>query len=88
MKTLIKNCRIISPGVDIPRGWIMMENDRIAALDTNEQGTWSSKIITVYGAKGGLGKTTIATNLALMLAKQKKKVIFNISDRNIDKTRE
>ena len=50
------------------------ENDRIAALDTNEQGTWSSKIITVYGAKGGLGKTTIATNLALMLAKQKKKV--------------
>lgn len=50
------------------------ENDRIAALDTNERATWSSKIITVYGAKGGLGKTTIATNLALALAKQKKKV--------------
>lgn len=50
------------------------EYDRIAALDTNEHSTWSSKIITVYGAKGGLGKTTIATNLALMLAKQKKKV--------------
>ena len=50
------------------------ETDRITALDTNERGTWSSKIITVYGAKGGLGKTTIATNLALMLAKQKKKV--------------
>ena len=50
------------------------ENDRIAALDTNERATWTSKIITVYGAKGGLGKTTIATNLALMLAKQKKKV--------------
>ena len=50
------------------------ENDRIAALDTNEHSTWASKIITVYGAKGGLGKTTIATNLALMLAKQKKKV--------------
>ena len=50
------------------------ENDRITALDTNERATWSSKIITVYGAKGGLGKTTIATNLAIMLAKQKKKV--------------
>ena len=50
------------------------EKDRITALDTNERATWSSKIITVYGAKGGLGKTTIAVNLALMLAKQQKKV--------------
>jgi pilus assembly protein CpaE len=50
------------------------ENDRITALDSNERATWSSKILTVYGAKGGLGKTTIATNLALMMAKQKKKV--------------
>ena len=50
------------------------ESDRITALDTNERATWSSKIITVYGAKGGLGKTTIAVNLALLLAKQKKKV--------------
>ena len=50
------------------------ESDRITALDTNERATWSSKIITVYGAKGGLGKTTIATNLSIMLAKQKKKV--------------
>lgn len=50
------------------------ENDRITALDSNERATWSSKILTVYGAKGGLGKTTIATNLALTMAKQKKKV--------------
>ena len=50
------------------------ETDRLAALNTNERGSWSSKIITVYGAKGGQGKTTIATNLALMLARQKKKV--------------
>ena len=32
MKTLIKNCRIVSPGVDIPKGGIVMENDRITAV--------------------------------------------------------
>ena len=32
MKTLIQNCRIISPGVDLPRGGIVMDNDRITAV--------------------------------------------------------
>ena len=50
------------------------ENDRINALDSNERATWASKILSVYSAKGGIGKTTIATNLALELARQKKKV--------------
>lgn len=50
------------------------ENDRITALDTNERAVWSSRVITVFGAKGGLGKTTIAVNLALKLAERKKKV--------------
>jgi len=50
------------------------ENGRIAALSSNERVTWASKVITIYGAKGGLGKTTIATNLAIKLAEQNKKV--------------
>ncbi len=32
MKTLIRNCRIVSPGVDIPKGNLLIEDDRIAAV--------------------------------------------------------
>ncbi len=35
-----------------------------------------SKVICVFGGKGGIGKTTIAANTALCLAKQGKKVII------------
>ena len=50
------------------------ENGRIGALDSNERVTWASKVLTVFGAKGGLGKTTIATNLAIKLSEGNKKV--------------
>lgn len=50
------------------------ESERIDALNSNERVTWTSKVLTVYGAKGGLGKTTIAVNLAIELAGQNKKV--------------
>lgn len=50
------------------------ESGRIAALNANARVTWSSKVITVFGAKGGLGKTSIATNLAIKLAQQNKKI--------------
>lgn len=52
------------------------ETARIAALDTNQRVVWSSKVITVFSAKGGLGKTTIATNLAVQLAAGNKKVVL------------
>ena len=41
---------------------------RLAALNTEDTGS-ESKIITVYSNKGGIGKTTIAINLASELAK-------------------
>jgi len=50
------------------------EMTRIKSLSDNQSIAWMSKVITVFGAKGGLGKTTIATNLAVKLAQSHKKV--------------
>ena len=29
MRTLIQNCRIISPGIDIPEGYLIIRDDKI-----------------------------------------------------------
>ena len=50
------------------------EKSRLEALNGSQRVAWASKVITVFGAKGGLGKTTIATNLAVRLAQDHKKV--------------
>lgn len=50
------------------------ETFRIKALSEKETLTWASTVITVFGAKGGLGKSTIAANLAVKLAEKRKKV--------------
>ncbi len=50
------------------------ETARIKALNQKQNLSWMSRVITVFGAKGGLGKTTIACNLAVKLAANNKKV--------------
>ncbi|MDW5298697.1 MAG: AAA family ATPase [Sedimentibacter sp.] len=49
---------------------------RIKSLGKNETILWASTVISVFGAKGGLGKSTIATNLAVSLAEKRKKVVL------------
>lgn len=36
--------------------------------------SWQSKVVTVFGTKGGIGKTTVAINLAVALSRSGKKV--------------
>lgn len=49
MKTLIQNCRIISPHVDIPRGGLLMENGTVTAVGGIPQG---EKFDSVIDGKG------------------------------------
>jgi pilus assembly protein CpaE len=50
------------------------ETIRLKSLNEKENLLWSSTVISVFGAKGGLGKTTISANLAVKLAEKRKKV--------------
>ena len=50
------------------------ETTRINSLSETQNLSWMSRVVTVFGSKGGLGKTTIATNLAVKLSEQHKKV--------------
>jgi len=56
-----------------------MEKAR-ALNDTKVVQSWQSKIITVFGTKGGVGKTTISVNLAVALAKSGSKVALIDTD--------
>lgn len=50
------------------------ETIRINSLNEKKNIAWMSRVVTIFGAKGGLGKTTIATNLAVKMAENHKKV--------------
>ncbi len=50
------------------------ENLKLKSIAQKDNLVWSSTVITVFGAKGGLGKSTIAANLAVGLAQNRKKV--------------
>ena len=52
------------------------ETARINALSEKQNLSWMSRVVTIFGAKGGLGKTTIAVNLAVKLAQRNKKVVL------------
>lgn len=50
------------------------ESTKIKSLGEKQNLSWMSRVITVFGAKGGLGKTTMACNLAVKLAENNRKV--------------
>lgn len=50
------------------------EKMRFQAMEHTKSISWISKVITVFAAKGGIGKTTVAVNLAVKLAEHNKKV--------------
>lgn len=51
-----------------------MEKSRMENADVTASNNMQSRIITIFGAKGGIGKTCITVNLAVVLAKMGKKV--------------
>lgn len=59
------------------KGVYHTETARINSLSEGKKTlTWMSRVVTIFGPKGGLGKTTIAVNLAAELARQNKKVVL------------
>jgi len=57
-----------------------MEKSRMENANMTAPNNLQSRIITVFGAKGGIGKTTITVNVAVSLAKMGKKVAIIDAD--------
>lgn len=52
------------------------ESNRIMSLESTGKGSSKSKVLIIFGAKDGVGKTTLAVNLAVRLAQNKNKVVI------------
>ncbi|WP_350343108.1 P-loop NTPase [Proteinivorax tanatarense] len=50
------------------------ESARFIALENTSNVNWKSKVITVFSSKGGVGCSTVVTNLAIKLAQKRRKV--------------
>ena len=51
MKKLLKNCRIISPDVDIARGYVIVENDTITAVGISHN-TVNKESLIIFDSNG------------------------------------
>lgn len=58
------------------KGIYSNEANRIMTLESTGTASNKSKVLMVFGAKDGVGKTTLAVNLAIKLAKKGNKVII------------
>ena len=57
------------------KGIFHNESNRLLAMENTSVTANKSRVIAVFGAKDGLGKTTLAANLAIALAQRKNKVV-------------
>lgn len=60
--------------LDTIRRVYQLEKQRTRPGPEKEQVLGKTQVVTIFGTKGGVGKTTLAVNMAVLLAKTKKKV--------------
>ncbi|WKY45707.1 AAA family ATPase [Eubacteriaceae bacterium ES2] len=57
-----------------------LEKSRMENVESGVSGSVKSQVISVFGTKGGIGRTTVAVNLAVSLARKGKKVAIIDAD--------
>lgn len=60
--------------IDTIKRVYQLENKRVPSGTGSKRNTSKPQVVTIFGTKGGVGKTTIAVNTAVLLAQSKKKV--------------